>query len=244
MSKAAELTLKNIFLALITSITVGAIAGVGGILLGEYGAPSMGISSFEGGHGYFGALCGLVCGAIGFILASIFTLRKGGVRGVGVLLGFLTVLGCFMMIVATCGAIYFSSQPKLLNEKGVPPRLRFEILAPSTDAFASRDVLRVELNTDQNVAEATLDPAIGADALGGSVPLEYQTSSRLIVLHLPNKEIRIFKLKLPGDPLGSSFTQWGEWQRADFIDHSDQSQLQPVTADPDFKIRVKMEIPS
>ncbi len=108
------------------------------------------------------------------------------------------------------------------------PAVEFEIRLPKTAASAISGNTQVELHTDRNQTLAQLQsqaqgqaqgaPAADADGLTvlrGSVPLDYRTSERVVILNLPGLASCEFKLRLPASPTPSD--QFGPWHLADRV---------------------------
>ena len=104
------------------------------------------------------------------------------------------------------------------------PAVEFEIRLPKTAASAIGGNTQVELHTDRNQTLAQLQgqpqgaPAADADGLTvlrGSVPLDYRTSDRVVILNLPGLASCEFKLRLPASPSPSD--QFSPWHLADRV---------------------------
>ncbi len=99
------------------------------------------------------------------------------------------------------------------------PAVEFEIRLPKA-ALAAVSETRVELVTDRNQKLARMQVAPGSDHNGrtvirGSVTLDYRTTDRVVVLHLPGQPQRLFKLRLAANPGHSD--QFGPWHLVDRI---------------------------
>jgi hypothetical protein len=99
------------------------------------------------------------------------------------------------------------------------PAVEFEIRMPNTAVAAVADT-QVELHTDRNQALATMQEALaagedGRSVLRGSVPLDYHTSDRVVVLNLPGHAQYQFRLRLAPSPSRSD--QFGPWHLADRV---------------------------
>jgi hypothetical protein len=104
------------------------------------------------------------------------------------------------------------------------PAVEFEIRLPKTAASAISGNTQVELHTDRNQRLAQLQgqaqgaPASNGDGLTvlrGSVPLDYRTSDRVVILNLPGLASCEFRLRLPASPSPSD--QFGPWHLADRV---------------------------
>lgn len=99
------------------------------------------------------------------------------------------------------------------------PAVEFEIRLP--DAVAARvdtAATQIELHTDRNQALAHLQAgptftSTGVGILRGSVPLQFRTSQRVVILNLPGQTPLAFKLRLAPNP--SQSAQFGPWHLAD-----------------------------
>ena len=99
------------------------------------------------------------------------------------------------------------------------PAVEFEIRLPKA-ALDSVSETQVELVTDRNQKLAQMQAAPGSDHNGravirGSVTLDYRTTDRVVVLHLPGQPQRLFKLRLAANPGHSD--QFGPWHLVDRI---------------------------
>ena len=79
---------------------------------------------------------------------------------------------------------------------------------------------QVELHTDRNQKLAQVQDALASDddgrsVLRGSVPLDYRTTDRVVVLNLPGQPQCQFKLRLAASPSHSD--QFGPWHLADRV---------------------------
>src|SRR6202166_896550 len=99
------------------------------------------------------------------------------------------------------------------------PAVEFEIRLPKAALTAIADT-QVELRTDRNQTLAQVQGALASDGSGhsvltGSVPLEYRTTERVVVLNLPGKTQCEFKLRLAAHPSRSE--QLGPWHLPDRV---------------------------
>jgi hypothetical protein len=101
------------------------------------------------------------------------------------------------------------------------PAVEFEIRLPDTAALAvMAGTLQIELHTDKNqtlakVREGLAATEDGRRVLRGSVPLDFRTADRVVVLNLPGQPQRLFKLRLAANPSHSD--QFGPWHLADRV---------------------------
>jgi hypothetical protein len=99
------------------------------------------------------------------------------------------------------------------------PSVEFEIRVPKAVASSMTDT-QVELRTDRNQTLAQMQGVQAPDGDGravlrGSVPLDYRTTDRVVVLNLPGHAQCRFKLRLPASPSHSE--QFGPWHLADRV---------------------------
>ncbi len=100
------------------------------------------------------------------------------------------------------------------------PAVEFEIRLPKAAVTVLADS-QVELHTDRNQMLATVlrmpaaDAAEGQSVLRGSVPLDYRTTDRVVILNLPGRALCEFKLRLAASPSHSD--QFGPWHLADRV---------------------------
>jgi hypothetical protein len=99
------------------------------------------------------------------------------------------------------------------------PAVEFEIRLPKAAVSAIAET-QVELHTDRNQTLAQVQGALAADGDGasvlrGTVPLDYRTTDRVVILNLPGSAQCEFKLRLPASPTPSA--QFGPWHLADRV---------------------------
>jgi hypothetical protein len=99
------------------------------------------------------------------------------------------------------------------------PAVEFEIRLPNAAVSAITDT-QIELHTDRNQTLAQVQSALASDGDGlsvirGSVPLNYRTTDRVVILNLPGRASCEFKLRLPASPSPSD--QFGPWHLADRV---------------------------
>src|SRR5450759_334034 len=87
------------------------------------------------------------------------------------------------------------------------PAVEFEIRLPMTAVSAVADT-QIELHTDRNQTLAKVQNLLALDSEGrsvlrGSVPLEYRTTDRVVVVNLPGQAKCEFKLRLAANPTRS-----------------------------------------
>ena len=99
------------------------------------------------------------------------------------------------------------------------PAVEFEIRLPRAALSAIADT-QVELHTDRNQILAQVQGALspegnGRGVLRGSVPLDYRTRDRVVILNLPGQATCEFKLRLAAEP--SRSLQFSPWHLADRV---------------------------
>jgi hypothetical protein len=99
------------------------------------------------------------------------------------------------------------------------PAVEFEIRLPMAAVSAMTDS-QVELHTDRNQTLAEVhgvqaSPGDGLGVLRGSVPLDYSTRDRVVILNLPGRAQCEFKLRLAANPSHSD--AFGPWHLADRV---------------------------
>jgi hypothetical protein len=99
------------------------------------------------------------------------------------------------------------------------PAVEFEIRLPKA-ALSAIGETQIELHTDRNQTLAQVQGALASDGSGlgvlrGSVPLDYRTTDRVVILNLPGQPQCEFKLRLAANPSHSD--QFGPWHLADRV---------------------------
>jgi hypothetical protein len=122
------------------------------------------------------------------------------------------------------------------------PAVEFEIRLPKAVVSSIADT-QVELHTDRNQTLARMQGALGTDGDGrsvlrGSVPLDYRTRDRVVVLNLPGQAQCRFKLRLAANPSRSD--QFGPWHLADRVASPDGSEETRSEQNDAFAIRYRV----
>jgi hypothetical protein len=99
------------------------------------------------------------------------------------------------------------------------PAVEFEIRLPKA-WLSAVDETQIELHTDRNQTLARLQGTPASDDQGrgilrGSVPLDFRTTDRVVILNLPGQAQCEFKLRLAASPTPSA--QFGPWHLADRV---------------------------
>ncbi|KAF5409558.1 MAG: hypothetical protein Udaeo2_01380 [Candidatus Udaeobacter sp.] len=234
----------------VSAILFGILAGIIGIgaglflgfALGAALAAAFHVSTFEGEAGYFAAAIALI---VTFIVAPgliLLTLYWRGTRGLWLFVGLITVCVSLGIIAVSGFGIWYAGQPHVLNINGPTPLLEFEVKPPAGQSLQSLADVQPELDTDRNAmpgywhTDAPQDPGLRA----GYVELYFRTSQRLFVLKFPGQEDKIFRLKLPANPMREKYRAWSDWQNPDFVAKAGQQPSRPSGGN-EYQIRYKMD---
>jgi hypothetical protein len=121
------------------------------------------------------------------------------------------------------------------------PAVEFEIRLPTATASTMADT-QIELLTDRNQALAKVGALSsdqdGRSVLKGSVPLEYRTTDRVMVLNLPGQAQCRFKLRLAANPSHSE--EFGPWHLADRVATPGKSEETRAEQNDAFAIRYRV----
>ena len=122
------------------------------------------------------------------------------------------------------------------------PAVKFEIRLPKAAVSAVADT-QVELHTDRNQTLAQVQGALASDDDGrsvirGSVPLDYRTTDRVVVLNLPGRASCEFKLRLAASPSHSD--QFGPWHLADRVASPNKGEETRAEQNDAFAIRYRV----
>ncbi len=118
--------------------------------------------------------------------------------------------------------------------------IEFEIrLPPVVATGSSKREAQVELHTDVNQTIAQLRGGDWSDdgraILKGSVPIEFRTSQRVLVLNLPGQPQRQFKIRLAASPSRSA--DFSPWHLVDAVAGTDHARSM---RDDNFAIRYRV----
>lgn len=130
----------------------------------------------------------------------------------------------------------------LLSINATKPAVEFEIRLPDTAVSAVTDT-QVELWTDRNQTLARMQGGLASDGDGrsvlrGSVPLDYRTRDRVVVLNLPSHTQYQFKLRLAPSPSRSD--QFGPWHLVDRVAAPNSAEAARVEQHDAFAIRYRV----
>jgi hypothetical protein len=122
------------------------------------------------------------------------------------------------------------------------PAVEFEIRLPLKAMTAVADT-QIELHTDRNQVLAQVQDRLALDSEGrsvlrGSVPLEYRTTDRVVVLNLPGNAQCEFKLRLAASPSHSD--QFGPWHLADRVASPGKGEATRAEQNDAFAIRYRV----
>ena len=122
------------------------------------------------------------------------------------------------------------------------PAVEFEIRLPKAAVSAITDT-QIELHTDRNQTLAQIQGALASEADGrsvlrGSVPLDYRTRDRVIILNLPGQGSCEFKLRLPATPSHSD--TFGPWHLADRVASPTRGEETRAEQNDAFAIRYRV----
>lgn len=233
------LPFRAVVLGMVAGVVGAAVGLGGGIALGATLARAFHVSQMEGGAGYFAVGIALFVAAITTPLSILLTLYWRGIRKMFLLLG---LLAACIGLVALAGAgfgIWYAAQPHILNTNGPTPQLQFEIKPPEGQSLES--LVEVELDTDRNVMPGYWNKeANNSGVRAGYVDVYFRTRQRLFVLKFPNHDDRIFRLRLPANPMKPRFREWSEWQKPDFVAKAGEQPSRP-SGGSDFQIRYKLD---
>lgn len=81
-----------------------------------------------------------------------------------------------------------------------------------------------------------------AGVRAGYVELYFRASQRLFVLKFPGDTDRIFRLKLPANPVRAKYRAWSDWQNPDFVAKGGERPSHPSGGN-EYQIRYKMGLP-
>jgi hypothetical protein len=122
------------------------------------------------------------------------------------------------------------------------PAVEFEIRLPSASLSAITET-QIELHTDRNQTLAKVQGALAPDGDGrsvitGSVPLDYRTKDRVVILNLPGQASCEFKLRLAANPSHSD--AFGPWHLADRVASPTKGEETRAEQNDAFAIRYRV----
>jgi hypothetical protein len=189
---------------------------------------STGLFADDGPDGWLGVLMSGLAGvatalAVAIVLTFYFRSRYRSTRDIlrhGLAAALVLGLLAFVAYDMRHAALAYLG----INPTG--PAVEFEIRLPKAALPSIADTqaelqaeLQVELLTDRNQMLAQVQSAAseadGRGVLRGSVPLDYRTRDRVVILNLPGQTRCEFKLRLAASPSRSD--QFGPWHLADRV---------------------------
>lgn len=189
---------------------------------------------------------GIVVGLVAMVGTIALALRWRGVTSWVAVAGqtATSLLGIALLAAAGLG-LYWMMQPHALSRNGPTPLLEYQVKAPAGVQWNDPFGVEVHLDTPENRADGAWNrekttEVEGARVWQGYVQMYYRTSGRLLVLHLPNREDQIFRLRLPSNPMGKKYRTWSEWRRADFGAGPERGPG-PLDAGKSFLVRYQVE---
>jgi hypothetical protein len=121
------------------------------------------------------------------------------------------------------------------------PAVEFEIRLPKAATITLADS-QIELHTDMNQTLAQIQGAMadedGRSVLKGSVPLEFRTTDRVVILDVPGQLQCQFKLRLAADPTPSG--EFGPWHLADRVAQPGKGEESRTEQNDAFAIRYRV----
>jgi hypothetical protein len=164
-----------------------------------------------------------------------------GVRTIWLFVGLITVCLAILAIASAGFGLWYMAQPHILNTNGPTPQLEFEIKPPDGQSVESLTGVDAELDTDRNVMPGYWRDAVpNSGVRTGYVEVYYRTSRRLFVLKFPNHEDRLFRLRLPANPMNAKYRAWSDWQKPDFVAKAGEQPSRPFGGS-DYQIRYKLD---
>jgi hypothetical protein len=236
----------------ISAILFGILAGIIGVAAGLFLGFALGaalaaafhVSTFEGEAGYFAALIAILVTLIVTPSSIVLTLSWRGVRSIWLLIGLAMVCVSMAAIAASGFGIWYAGQPHVLNINGPTPLLEFEVKPPAGQSVENLADIQLELDTPRNRMPMPgywhTDAPTDAGVRAGYVELYFRTSQRLFVLKFPGDTDRIFRLKLPANPMRAKYRAWSDWQNPDFVAKAGQQPSRPSGGN-EYQIRYKMD---
>ena len=240
--QARKLSVSAILFGILAGI-IGIAAGLFlGFALGAALAAAFHVSTFEGGAGYFAAVIALLVTCIVAPGLVLLTLYWRGTRGLYLFVGLIAVCLSLGLIAVSGFGIWYAGQPHVLNINGPTPLLEFEVKPPTGQAVESLADVQPELDTDRNAMPGYwhTDTPQTTGVRAGYVELYFRTSQRLFVLKFPGDTDRIFRLKLPANPMRAKYRAWSDWQNPDFVAKG-REQPSRFSGGNEYQIRYKMD---
>lgn len=181
----------------------------------------------------------------GFLLAIGLALRLSGrARSLREGARSSLVIAAALAVIFAAGSNLRLSAMEHLGLNAGARSIEFEIrLPPVIAAGSSKREAQVELLTDvnQTIAELRSGDWTASDdgraILKGTVPIEFRTAQRTLVLNMPGQPQRQFKVRLAANP--SRSTEFGPWHLVDFVANG-KGDRDRSTTDDSFAIRYRV----
>jgi hypothetical protein len=207
-------------------------------------ADSSGLFADDSPDGWLGLLTSALAG-IAAALAVTITLTvyfRSGYRSVRDIVRHVIAAAAVFGLLAFVAYDMRHAALAYLGMNASKPAVEFEIRLPKTAASAMADS-QVELHTDQNQTLAQVQGALpsaddGRSVLRGSVPLDFRTRDRVMILDLPGQAQIEFKLRLAANPSHSD--EFGPWHLADRISSPNTGEAIRAESHDAFAIRYRV----
>lgn len=188
-------------------------------------------------------LFAIMAGFAGAALAGVLLLRVGRAKLFRDAARSGAVIALALAVILVAGFNLRLSAMEHLGLNAGGRSIEFEIrLPPVVAAGSSKREAQVELRTDLNERIAELRGADGSTddnraTLKGTVPIEFRTANRTLVLNLPGQPQRLFKVRLSANP--SRSTEFGPWHEVDQIANI-KGDREPIGPSAGFAIRYRV----
>jgi len=176
----------------------------------------------------------------GFLLAIGLTLRLSGrARSMREGAQSSLVIAAALAVIFAAGSNLRLSAMEHLGLNAGARSIEFEIrLPPVVATGSSKREAQVELHTDLNQTIAQLrsgdwSATDGRTILRGTVPIEFRTAQRTLILNMPGQPQRLFKIRLAANPSRSA--EFSPWHLVDSTTNAKGAQV-----DDNFAIRYRV----
>lgn len=181
----------------------------------------------------------------GFLLAIGLALRLSGrARSMREGAQSSLVIAAALAVIFAAGSNLRLSAMEHLGLNAGARSIEFEIrLPPVVATGSSKREAQVELHTDLNQTIAQLRSGDwsatddGRAILRGTVPIEFRTAQRTLVLNMPGQPQRLFKIRLAANP--SRSTEFSPWHLVDST-ASTRGDRERAMVDDNFAIRYRV----
>ena len=179
----------------------------------------------------------------GFLLAVGLALRfSGRARSLREGAQSSLVIAAALAVIFAAGSNLRLSAMEHLGLNAGARSIEFEIRLPPVIATgSSKREAQVELLTDVNQTIAQLRGGDWSDdgraILKGTVPIEFRTAQRTLVLNMPGQPQRQFKIRLAANP--SRSTEFSPWHLVDFVADA-KGDRERSMLDDNFAIRYRV----